>query len=167
MKGVGLSVATDDLLGDSQLGLLLIGDGALLGITGCEIDHSGAAVAITTDSHNPVAVDSSGTIAEGLRDGVITCCYGEWTKTGAGWISGDGIVNLGVAVHLHVKGISSAIATDDLFGHGQLGLLLVGDGALLGITGREIDHAGAAVAITTDGHSPVAVHSGDAVAKCF
>src|SRR5205085_5418304 len=72
------------------------------------------------------------------------------------WISGDGIVNFGIAVHLHVKGVGRAIATDDLLSHGQLGLLLVGDGALLGITGYETDHTGAAIAITTDGSRQVA-----------
>src|SRR5205085_11993133 len=100
-----------------------------------QYDYTGAAVAITTDSHNPVAVDSGGAVAKGLRHGVIAYRYGEWTSTGAGRRRGDGIVDLGDAVHLHVKGISGAVATDDLLGNGQLGLLLVGDGALLGLTG--------------------------------
>src|SRR5205085_7663301 len=97
------TIATDDLLGDRQLWLLLVGDGALLGITGRETDHTGAAIAITADGHSPVAVHSSDAIAEGLRDGVITCCYGEWTKTGAGRSSGDGIVDRAIGLQLQVK----------------------------------------------------------------
>src|SRR5437868_6806908 len=127
------AIATDDLFGHGQLGLLLVGDGALLGITGREIDHAGAAVAITADGHSPVAVDSSGAVAKSLRHRVTTHRRGEWTGTGAGSGSGNCIIDLRNAIHLHVERISGAVATDDLLGNSQLWLLLVGDGALLRI----------------------------------